>query len=86
MSAREDATAAMSTSDAATGTMSAKVGNVAAAMSTPVPAPVPTAVPAAASESVSSKRQAAERENRGQCKDRFAHKKTSSTVEGAIPS
>jgi hypothetical protein len=56
MSARENATAAMSTSDVATGTMSPKVGNVAAAMSTPMPATVTTAVSAAASESVSGKR------------------------------
>ncbi len=55
MSTRENA-AAMSTSEVATGTMPPKVGNVAAAMSTPMAATVTTAVSATASEGVSGKR------------------------------
>jgi hypothetical protein len=76
MSTRENAAAAMSTSEMATGAMPPK-GNVAAPMS----ATVTTAVSATASERVSGKRKAAKRENSRQCKDRFAHHETSSTGE-----
>jgi hypothetical protein len=80
MSTRENAAAAMSTSEVATGAMPPKVGNVAAPMS----ATVTTAVSATASERVSGKRQAAKREHRRQCKDRFAHNEPHQQ-EGAIP-